>query len=213
MINGQDERRQALRAAMERLPLAPEADVEGSLDVLQLGCYFSRVNQLPRMTASRAKNGTAKELEAFCKAARKLRSQIAAMHKDSLGALQRRDERHALAVDCDLQRMIERATAFLEQAPDAPAKTSPSRLCPEQTAQICAQVYEELTGKRSRLHGQSAGGFEKKGGPYFRFVRDVFEACGVDASAEHYARMAQEHRGEIGGSGGVSIRRVAKKGA
>jgi hypothetical protein len=208
-VRGQDERRAALLAALEALPLPPGADLEGALNSLQLGCHMAEVNELPRIYGSRKKDGTAAELEKFQRLAAKLRTHLNAMSREALNSLGHADERHALAVDADLQRMVRRAASAAKAAAPQPASTSPKRLAPEQIAQICAQFFEGLTGKPAKLHGQFDQ--NQKGGPYFRFVEGVFSACGIEASAEHYAKLAERHEGAIGGNGGVLMEHTKEK--
>ena len=193
---------QALRAAIERLPLAQGVSVDHALQALSWGCYFAGVNELPRMRSSQKENGPAKELEEFVKLAGRLRRHLNGMHRESLNVLSV-DRRHSLAVDCDLEDMIGRATSAIDSLPDTPASTSPKQLAQQQIAQMCAKIYTGVTGKRAALHWNAIT--EKKGGPFIRFVQDVFAACEVDASAEHYARDAEKAE-IIGGNGGVSMK-------
>jgi hypothetical protein len=149
------------------------------------------------------------ELERFERLATKLRQHLNIMSREGLNALADAGERHALAVDCDLERMIERSARFRNNAEPRPASSSPKRLAPEQTAQLCAQIYERLTSKRARVHWNDLA--EQNGGPFLRFVEDVFDACQIKASAEHYAKLAAGHEGDIGGNGGAIMRRVTRK--
>ena len=210
MIGGQDARRAALRAALERLPLAADVDLESSLDALQLGCYFASVNELPRMTSSRKKNAVGDELTQFRRLAVRLHRQVSAMHMDSVNALYEKGEApHPIKLQMDLEATIRRADEQIARAPETTANTSPRKLTPEQTAQLCAQMYEDLTDKPAGLHWNDAA--QAKDGPFLRFVQDVFTACGIDASAEHYARQARGKTGPIGGNGGITITRVPNK--
>jgi hypothetical protein len=209
IVRGQDERRAALRAALEALSLPPGADLEGALNSLQLACYMAEVNELPRMNSSRKKDGTAAELKKFQRLAATLRAHLNAMSREALNSLGHTDERHALRVDADLERMVSRAASAVTAAAPQPASTSPKRLAPEQIAQTCAQLYEGLTGKSAKLHGQFDQ--NRKGGPYFRFVEGVLAACGIEASAEYYAKRAAGHEGAIGGNGGVLIEHTREK--
>jgi hypothetical protein len=209
MIGGQPERRAGLRRAIERLPLLPGVNVESATDALQIGCFSAGVNELPRMKSSRKKNGAAVEMEKFARLASKLRFHLNSMSREGLNSLARDGERCALAVDCDLEKMLHRAAEALTAAQPSPASTSPRRLAPEQTAQICAQMYEDLTSKRARVHWNDVA--DKSGGPFLRFVEDVFAACGIKASAEHYAKAAEGHVGKIGGNGGATFERVPRK--
>jgi hypothetical protein len=192
-----------------RLPLKPGVDTEGALDSLQLGTFFAAVNEAPRMTSSRRKNGDIQELREFVKLAERLHAHIRGMHKEALNVLSPKGSRHAFAVDWDLEAMIARAEGKIASGPEAAASTSPKRLAPEQIAQLCARIYTDLTGKRPTLHGNEYTG--TKGGPYLRFLKEVYAAVGVKANAEHYGRAAEGIK-VIGGNGGVIMQKAPQKG-
>jgi hypothetical protein len=162
------------------------------------------------MTSSRKKNAVVDELVKFRRLAVRLHRQVSLMHRDSVNALyEKGDAPHPVKLQIDLEATIRRADEQIAQASETAASTSPRKVAPEQTAEICAQMYEELTGKPAGLHWNDAA--QAKDGPYLRFVQDVFTACGIDASAEHYARQARGKSGPIGGNGGVTITRVPNK--
>ncbi len=205
MIVGNEARRERLREAIARLPMIEGADAEGALNALQLGTYFATINELPRMTASRRKDGELDELRKFAKLAQKLHAHFNSMHRVALNALSPDGQRHALAIDGDLKDMIARAESRIATADESAASTSPRRLAPEQIAQLCAQLYTGLTGKRAIPHGNEYTG--KKGGPYLRFLNDVYAALGIKANAEHYGRDAAG-TDDIGANGGITMRNV-----
>jgi hypothetical protein len=191
-----------------RLPLLPDADTEGALNFLQLGTLFAAVNEAPHMTSSRRKNGESEELQKFVKLSQRLRSHIKMMHKEAINVLSPKSSRHVFAVEWELEAMVDRAEARLASGAEVAASTSPKRLEPEQVAQICAQLYTDLTGKRPAPHGNEYSG--KKGGPYLRFLSDVYSALGINANAEHYGRHAEGVE-VIGGNGGATMRKVSPK--
>lgn len=204
------DRRALIREAIERLPLSEGA---GSADqaafALEMTCYFARVNELPRMQTSRKKNGMNKELNEFAKRATRLCQQIEQMHRQAQNALSPKGERHVLAVQSDLEVMIRRAFEAAEASPETESTPSNHRLAPKQIAQACAQMFSDLTGKRPTLHYDPIE--EKRTGAFLGFVTDIFQACEIDASAEHYARDAEKAGDVIGGNGGVTMRRVPAK--
>jgi hypothetical protein len=209
MINGQESRRAALGSALDKLPLRAGANAGDALDLLQLGLSMTALNELPRMKSTKKKNGVALELKEFEKLATKLRLHLNRMSRKAVNSLARKDERHALSVDSDLKRMIERAMEAYSATQPTKASTSPQRLRPAQAAQLCAQIYEDLTARPATLHWD--GIKEKQTGPYLRFIEEVFAICQINGSPEHYAREAERHTGPIGGHGGVTIRRVEKR--
>ncbi len=203
------DQRAKLTQAIERLPLSDSSrTLEPSVQALQWGCYFAKVNEIPRLQPSRKKNGQAKELRDFAKHALRLCKFIDTMHVDAQVAVSA-NERHVEAVNGDLVAMIRRALIAAEVAPETAAVPSNRRLAPLQIAQTCASIFQELTGKPAKLHYNDALG--ERTGPYLRFVSDVFEAAGIEASAEHFARLAMEPVDVIGGNGGVSMRKVPAK--
>ena len=185
----------------------PDADAHAA-QALERGLYFAKVNELPRMRTSRRKDGVAKELRDFAKLATKLVDRLNEMHREALNRVSPRGERHALAVADDLERMICLATDAASSAAPTEASTSPRRLAPEQLAQLCAQTFQKLTGKRPVLHSDAIEGFRT--GPFLRFVTEVFAAAGIEASAEHYARNAEACGDVVGGNGGVTMTQVRK---
>lgn len=203
------DRRTQLLAAIERLPLSDGADTIGAANVLTWTTYFAVVNELPRMRSSRRKDGAAKELLDFAKFAEKLAKRLAGMHREAINAISPAGERHALAVADDLVRMIEDARSAAAAAPPEEAQTSPRKLAPEQIAQVCGKIFLDLTRKRPVLHSDAYYG--NRTGPFLRFVTEVFEIVGIDASAEHYAREAEKCGDMIGGNGGVTMRRIPQK--
>lgn len=229
MIRGNEAQRQRLREAIERLPLRPEADVDGTLDVLELGFAFARLNALPSMTTTKKKNGKVEELRKFTKLAKRLVKQpgsperaeklgahIKAMHHEALEGLSAAGPpsvwllaRGDAELKRDLETLIDRAEMAIAAAQQTAASTSPKRLAPEQIAQICGQIYPELTGKRAVLHFD--GYSEKRTGPFLHFLKEIYAATGIEASAEHFGRHA-EGVDVIGGRGGVTIRKVQKGG-
>ena len=209
MIVGSEERRDRLQAAISKLPLLPDADATGALNVLQLGTYFAGVNQAPHMTSSRRKNGELEELRTFLKLAQRLRRHIKSMHKEAIGALSPKASRHVFVTEWDLEELVTLAEARIAVGPEFPASTSPERLEPRQIAEVCAQLYTELTGKRAAPHGDNYRS-SSKGGPYLRFLSDVYAALGVKANAEHYGGQAEGVE-VIGRNGGVTMRKVAEK--
>jgi hypothetical protein len=208
VIVGNEARKKRLLDAIMRLPLVPGADIDGALDVLQLGTYFATVNDAPHMTSSRRKDGEVEELRRFVKLAERLRTHINSMHREAIGALSPKGVRHAFSVDWDLEAMIGRAEARIACGPTVAASTSPKRLAPEQVAQICAQLYTDLTGKRAAPHGDDYSG--KKGGPYLRFLGEVYAALEMKGNPEHYGRDAEGVE-IIGGNGGVAMRKTPRK--
>jgi cell fate (sporulation/competence/biofilm development) regulator YlbF (YheA/YmcA/DUF963 family) len=202
------DQRSNLAQAIARLPLREGVNVQQSAFALQMFCYFSRVNELPRMQRSRQKNGMAKELREFMKRATRLSQHIGAMHAETQAAISTQGK-HVEAVHEDLKRLIVGAEAALQNAPETEAVPSNRRLAPLQVAQSCAQMFRDLTDKRPALHYDDARGIRT--GPFFRFVSHVFEALNIDASAEHYAKLATEPVDVIGGNGGVAMRNVRAK--
>jgi hypothetical protein len=139
------ERRVLIRAAMERLPLRDGVNLDQSAFALEITTYFARVNELPRMRFSRQKNGMVKELEGFLKHAQRLSRQIDAMHLEAQSSLSPKGERHVLAAQDDLRDMICRAAAAIEKAPETPPRPSNHRLAPKQVAEMCAQMFKDMT--------------------------------------------------------------------
>jgi len=158
------------------------------------------------MQSSRQKNGMQKELREFAKIATRLHRLIGEMHREAIGAVSPQGKRHILSVQDDLAMRIKCAISAADNAPETPARPSNRRLAPKQVAEVCAQFFEDLTGKRPTLAFDAIDG--ERCGPYLRFVQDTFDALGIDASAEHYARQAQNVGDTIGGEGGVTIRRI-----
>jgi len=203
------DQRTKLTQAIEKLPLSDSSRTLGpSVQELQWACYFAKVNEIPRLQPSRKKNGQAKELREFTKHALRLCKFIDTMHADAQRAIST-DGRHVEAVNEDLIAMIRRALVAAESAPETAAVPSNRRLAPLQIAQTCASVFSDLTGKPAKLHYNDAIG--ERTGPYLHFVSDVFEAAGIEASAEHFARLAMEPVDVIGGNGGVSMRKIPAK--
>lgn len=198
-----------MKAAIERLPLIAGVNTDQAAFALEMCCSFARVNELPRMQPSRQKNGMVKELNEFVKRATRLCQQIEGMHLEAQNALSPKGERHVLAVQGDLEVLIRRAIEAAATAPETKALPSNRRLAPQQTAQACAQTFIDVTGKRPTLHYDPIEG--ERTGAFLGFVRDIFEALEIDASAEHYARDAEKAGDVIGGNGGVTMRRVPAK--
>jgi hypothetical protein len=204
-----DDQRAKLAQAIERLPLVGGPTAIGqSVQALQWACYFAKVNEIPRLQPSRKKNGQAKELREFAKLALRLSKFIDTMHADAQATISATG-RHVEAVNEDLIVMMRRAVVAAEKVPETAAVPSNRRLAPLQIAQTCASFFVDLTGKPAKLHYNDAIG--ERTGPYLRFVSDVFEAVGIKANAEHFARLGMEPVDVIGGNGGVSMRKVPAK--
>lgn len=86
-------------------------------------------------------------------------------------------------------------TAFGDEPENKKFKsTKPRKIVAEYFARDCANLYFESTQLRPTVSNKaiphSQGSMNTAYGPFFDFVKDAFEAAGVDGSAEAWARNA-----------------------
>ena len=79
-------------------------------------------------------------------------------------------------------RGLERLRSVGDQAIGRPRKGRAERI-----ASAAASVFERLTGKPSTLRHSEGVAY----GPFLDFLKDVFKACGITASAEAQAKAVR----------------------
>jgi hypothetical protein len=90
-----------------------------------------------------------------------------------------------------IKRGVETSHAVLSEAPSIPTRRSkPRNVTAEAIALRCARTYSALTGLRATVSTRTKDGTAY--GPFLELVTGVFQAAGVDARPEGYARRAVE---------------------
>jgi len=195
----------ALRGAFEKLPLLP--DKEGELERFveffdQVPRVYSEHDLPPKRETS--VESAEDELDTLVKLIRKLRVHIEGMHRTSLRAIEteldtvQKETGERTPEEAYPNRLAE-ALSKLEDVyrgarerigvapPDGyPPKGPPGKNQAKQTAIAAAEAYRSLTGKEPTF--TTNPDTNKPGGPFLRFLREVFDALGIEARAEGYAR-------------------------
>lgn len=205
--------------ALEALPVDPSKRdaLRHEAHALAMTAAFARLNDLPRGLPTRKRNGAKQEAEAMAEQAFTLFKLIYAAHGDTLAALKRHGlERHPFLIADDLKALMAATVAFLDEGTEQPAKIGrPSSRAAEMIADFAVHTFEQLTLAKASITVRSDREGNPAGGEFLTFLRDLYDAAGVRASAEsHGKRAIQRARAGIepGGKGGVvSIRHVPAK--
>ena len=214
----QSERRAALRAAMEKLPLRDGKNIAFVALCLEQFSDFYSVHDLPRLQEVSSETA-ATELEALATLVGKLRTHIASMHRTSLRAIEGMINGLEIVTDGPVPQEFHpldfaehllfpevlylQAKNLIDTAPPTqlpganrvietygaggypPKRGHPAKHHARLTAEMAARVYWDLTGKRPTI--TTNPNTNKRGGRFLAFLREVFDAMGIDASAEAQA--------------------------
>jgi hypothetical protein len=121
-----------------------------------------------------------RDLRALRKQINALRLHIGKMSENARVAMKIDNGRHQLVrIEMDAERILERLGAH---QPGRPREGRAERI-----ASAAASVFEWLTGKRSTLRHSEGVAY----GPFLDFLKAVFEACRVTASAEAQAKAVR----------------------
>jgi hypothetical protein len=144
---------------------------------------------LPDTTPMRTSR-SAKDLLALIDRLVELGRHMSAMKVDRgfLDALEKEVRRDTFAGE--LVRVETAARHELERLRSQPEVTGPPRkLRAQAVTMVAIEVFERLTGKEATLSINSNTGAAS--GPFLDCLKAVFEACGIDASAEAQAKAAR----------------------
>ena len=132
-----------------------------------------------------------RELLALRKRVSGLRLHVGKMSMTALDAMDA-DNRAVLANLVQMEKATLRGLKWLRAQPAIKVTGRPRMRRAEHIATVAARVFERLTGMPAapRINSKTNAAY----GPFLVFLKDVFIACGVAASAEAQAKAARRKR-------------------
>ena len=206
--------------ALEALP-AHEAKRSGlpqRAHTFAFKVFFAKLNDLPRAQQTRKRDGVKREAQKLAEQSSKLRSLILEAHGDTFAALGSAGlkDPHPLLIADSLRALIQAAVTVIEGNENRSEKIGrPSSKAAEMIADFAVHHFEEVTMRQAAITVRSDREGNPAAGQFLAFLREIFEASGISASAEfHGKRAIARARAGIspGGTGGlVTIRHVQPK--
>jgi hypothetical protein len=194
----------ATAAAALRPVLAKSAPDASGADLKRFSESIAVHALMLRQKALAAKRGTAPALESLVGVKKKilaLASALESMGEDELEALNSvgaPSQAEMLQTIADLNAHIVAAHDHLADAETVPTrgKGKPRDAMSARIAEYAAGIFERITGQQATFYyDRIEGGPES---PFGIFLSGVFKALAIDASAEHYARLACEKKRKVG---------------
>lgn len=181
------DRRSKLEAAFRRLPIRMEAEgrMPAMVDIL---------NGMPSSAAPPAfevatRAATIKDLASLEHEALALAGRLDSLRGPAIDALAASGFVRQPALQGQLRQMAESARYAKElNIPDSEARGRKEKKLPSAIADILACNYRSLTGVRPTVRTRAVEGVAY--GPFLDLVGSVFEAMGIDANPEVYAKPA-----------------------
>jgi hypothetical protein len=196
----------ALRAALEKLPVLAGAKqyIPAAVEVLILNAVRDAATGLkPRGDKAAMRELTA--LMKHLKAAKDIMADMSHEASEAMYAASRTAFIKGAANQCleierqmlgQMEMLASMATMCLETKPVKAHAKRPRDFRSAAVARIGAGVYEVLTGTKAGVSTNFRTG--ERGGPFVRFLRDVFDALEIDGSPESQAKTAvKRHRKAI----------------
>jgi hypothetical protein len=186
-----------VRAVLANLPVVEDRrpTIDQYANIIALSALLAEINDQPMAHAAGTKKAL-KELYQAGKAGFILARTLNGMHNEAHIAISSAlgDEKRFIDFQYELFRVTKAVyTAHREltqRSIELGTTGAPQKASAKKVTEDAAEIYEFLTGKEPTRRGKDGKAY----GPFHDFLKDIFSALDIDASAESQAKLLMEKR-------------------